>query len=215
MKRQPVWFLETIVEGDSRDVARAEREGGAGGAKRPSRYVLLMGSRRFSLNAIAVVVVVMAVDQVAKALVRRDIAPGESVDVIGGALHFVNARNSGIAGGRLADAGTGTVIAISAVALGAMLLFVRSIGPRRHLWLPVGLILGGGLGNLLDRARSGAVTDFIVWGHSGPANLADQAITLGIIGMLLVAWRSSSSEARNGEPAAPARSRAPDPTEPS
>jgi signal peptidase II len=154
-----------------------------------------MRRRGFTLSVLAVVAVVIAADQLAKALVRRDIAPGEQVDVIGGLLHFVNARNSGIAGGRLADAGTGAIIAISAVALAAMLLFVRSLGPRRYLWLPVGLILGGGLGNLFDRVRAGAVTDFIVWGHSGPANLADQAITLGIVAMLVLAFRTPKQPA--------------------
>ena len=54
------------------------------------------------------------------------------------------------------------------------------------LWLPVGLILGGALGNLADRARDGAVIDFIdpiAW----PAfNLADAAIVVGVLGLLYV-----------------------------
>ena len=54
------------------------------------------------------------------------------------------------------------------------------------LWLPVGLILGGALGNLADRAREGAVIDFIdpiAW----PAfNMADVAIVVGVLGLLYV-----------------------------
>jgi signal peptidase II len=153
-----------------------------------------MSRARTVRAAVAVAVLVIVVDQVAKAIVRAEIAPGETVWVIGGFLHLVRARNSGIAGGHLADAGAGVIVAISAVALSGLVLVARSLGPRRWLWLPLGLIVGGGLGNLLDRVRSGAVTDFIVFGNGGPANLADQAITAGIIGLLLVAWRSDRTD---------------------
>jgi signal peptidase II len=165
-----------------------------------------MSTRRARMAgaAIAVAALVIVVDQVAKAIVRHEIAPGESVGVIGGFLHLVLARNSGIAGGHFADAGAGAIIAISVVALTGLVFVARSLGPRRWLWLPVGLIVGGGLGNLLDRVRVGYVTDFIVFGHGGPANLADQAITVGIVALLLVAWlsddpRRAASEAGAGE----------------
>jgi signal peptidase II len=62
-----------------------------------------------------------------------------------------------------------------------------------YLWLPVGMLLGGALGNLLDRARDGAVTDFIdpVW---WPAfNVADACIVLGVLGLL---WVIEGSTAR-------------------
>lgn len=166
-----------------------------------------MPRARFARATIAVVVAVILVDQVAKALVRRDIAPGSSVTVIDGVLRLVHARNSGIAGGLFAGAGTAAIIAISLAALSGLVVVARVFGPRRWLWLPLGLIVGGGLGNVIDRIRSGAVTDFIVFGHQGPANLADQAITLGIIGLLLVAWRSDRVP-RAEEPDPPGRLRA-------
>jgi signal peptidase II len=144
--------------------------------------------------AVLVALLVILVDQVAKAIVRHEIAPGETVPVIDGFLHLVLARNSGIAGGHFADAGAGVIVAISAIALSGLVFVARSLGPRRWLWLPVGLIVGGGLGNLLDRVRVGYVTDFLVIGHGGPANLADQAIMLGIVGLLLVAWRSDRTD---------------------
>lgn len=133
-------------------------------------------------------VVVLLVDQLSKAIVVREIDPGTSVPVIDGVLRLVHTSNTGIAGGRLADADVGVIVAIAAAGLGGLMLVARSLGPRRGLWLPVGLVLGGGLGNLLDRFRSGAVTDFLVFGDSGPANLADQAILLGVVGMLIVGW---------------------------
>jgi signal peptidase II len=165
-----------------------------------------MSRARMAWAAIAVAAAVIVVDQVAKAIVRAQIAPGESVTLIEGFLHLVRARNSGIAGGHFADAGAGVIIAISAIALSGLVFVARSLGPRRWLWLPVGLIVGGGLGNLLDRVRVGYVTDFIVFGHGGPANLADQAITVGIVGLLLVAWLSDDPrrEEREAGEAGPA-----------
>ncbi len=149
-----------------------------------------MRSARF-IRALAVTTLaVIAVDQLAKALVVREIELGGSVPVIEGVFRLVHARNSGIAGGLLAGESVGVIIAVSAIALCGLTVLALSLGPRPGLWLPVGLILGGGLGNLLDRVRSGAVTDFLVFGHHGPANLADMAITLGIVGMLVVAWRT-------------------------
>jgi signal peptidase II len=151
-------------------------------------------ARRAGLVTIAVV----AIDQIAKAVVRHQITPGEDVRVIGtNTLHLVNARNSGIAGGLLAGQSTALIILVSAVALVGLLWIATRLAPRGGLaWLPVGMVLGGGLSNLLDRVTSGAVTDWIVRGHSGPMNLADQAITLGIVILLVLVWRGDRTQVR-------------------
>lgn len=140
--------------------------------------------------ALAVALVVVAVDQASKAIVRASITPGERIAVIDGVLRLVHARNSGIAGGLLAGQPIVLVTGVSLVAIAVVVLVARMLGPRRWVWLPIGLILGGALGNLLDRIRAGAVTDFLVFGRGGPANLADQAITIGVIALVIVAWRS-------------------------
>ena len=137
-----------------------------------------------ALTALAVI----AVDQISKAIVVRTIDQGETIQVVNGLLRLVHYRNPGIAGGHLAGAPTLAIVALTTASLVGLLLMVRSLGPRRLLWLPAGLLLGGGLGNLIDRVRTGAVTDFLVVRNGGPANLADQAITVGIVGLLLVAW---------------------------
>jgi signal peptidase II len=150
----------------------------------------------YARRAGLVTIVVVAIDQLAKAVVRAQIAPGEDVRVIGtNTLHLVNARNSGIAGGLLAGHSTALIVAVSAVALVGLLAVATRLAPRGGLaWLPVGMVLGGGLSNLLDRLTSGAVTDWIVRGHSGPMNLADQAITLGIVILLVLVWRGDRAE---------------------
>jgi signal peptidase II len=59
------------------------------------------------------------------------------------------------------------------------------------LWLPVGMIFGGALGNLADRERAGAVIDFIAVSVWPAFNLADACIVVGVIGLLYAIERSS------------------------
>jgi signal peptidase II len=118
-------------------------------------------------------------DQLTKQLVGRTLALDESVDIVGPfTIHHV--QNSGIAFG-LFGSRTSIVIVVTAVAVGAMLVFFARSG-RRHPVLPValGLVLGGSIANLVDRVRLGHVTDFldlVAW----PAfNLADTFIVVGV-----------------------------------
>lgn len=130
-------------------------------------------------------------DQLTKQVVGRTLDLGESVDLVGPfSIHHV--QNSGIAFG-LFGSRTSLVIGVTAVAVGAMLVFFARSG-RRHPVLPValGLVLGGSIANLVDRVRLGHVTDFldlVAW----PAfNLADTFIVVGVgilFGALVLADR--------------------------
>jgi signal peptidase II len=75
---------------------------------------------------------------------------------------------------------------VAAIALAALLIFFATHLTRPLVWLPTGLLIGGAVGNLVDRAAEGAVTDFVdvsIW----PAfNLADAAITTGVLSLLYV-----------------------------
>lgn len=110
--------------------------------------------------------------------------PGERRTVLAGILDLTNTRNKGVAFGALAGGGA-VVAALTGLALGALVVYfvIRSNTP--HLWLPVGLLLGGAIGNLADRARMGSVTDFIdprLW----PAfNVADSCV---VVGVLILLW---------------------------
>jgi signal peptidase II len=134
-------------------------------------------------RAALVVLAVVAVDQAAKALVVDSLTRGERRDV-GFGIDLVHVRNSGIAFG-LFDGGGAALTVVTLAALALLLVYFATHATRPLLWLATGLLLGGALGNLLDRARDGAVTDFIdlpLW----PAfNLADTAITAGVITLLL------------------------------
>ena len=135
-------------------------------------------------RAVAVVGLTVLADQVAKAIAIASLERGEEVNVFLG-LDVTYVRNEGVAFGALSDGGPVLVIVISAALAGLLAFFVRN-SDVPLLWLPVGLILGGALGNLADRARDGSVIDYIdpiAW----PAfNLADAAIVIGVLGLLYV-----------------------------
>ena len=134
--------------------------------------------------ALATAAVVVAVDQVTKQLVDSGIDSGHSVNVFFG-LDLTNTRNSGVAFGALE--GAGLIVAVL-IGLSLALLIGYFVANRDMplLWLPVGLLLGGALGNLIDRAREGAVIDWIdpvAW----PAfNIADACIVVGVAALLWV-----------------------------
>jgi signal peptidase II len=140
--------------------------------------------RRGWLRAIALGAAVLIVDQVSKAIVAGALAPEEHVS-IGLGFELADVRNRGIAFGLLAD-GQGLVIVVTAAALALILAYFARDPARPGVWIGVGLLLGGALGNLADRVRADEVTDFIdppLW----PAfNVADIAITVGIVAIVLV-----------------------------
>ena len=136
-------------------------------------------------RATAVVALTVLADQVTKAIAVASLDRGEHVNVFLG-LDMTYVRNEGVAFGALSGGGPLLVTAITLALVGLVAYFVANSNVPL-LWLPVGLILGGALGNLADRARDGAVVDFIdpiAW----PAfNLADAAIVVGGLGLVYVA----------------------------
>jgi len=140
-------------------------------------------ARRAWLRAAALGLLVIALDQSTKAAIEAHLVPGEHAHVLG-PLELTLAHNSGVAFG-LASGGGIALVALTLVALGFVgVLFARDPG-RPWMWVAVGLLAGGALGNLIDRVRANAVTDFIDVLSWPPFNLADVAITLGVVVLAL------------------------------
>jgi signal peptidase II len=141
-------------------------------------------SRGWAL-ALATVGAVVAVDQMTKAWVRATVAPHEKINVFFG-IDITLVKNTGVAFGALSGSGSLVFVAVLAAMVGLFAYFAAHIGDR-GLWLPVGMVFGGALGNLADRVRIDGVTDFIdpvLW----PAfNVADISIVLGVLGVLYLA----------------------------
>jgi signal peptidase II len=137
--------------------------------------------RAWTLAAVTAALYV-ALDQATKQIVVHSIAPGARTNVFFG-IDLTNVRNHGVAFGVLSGDGV-AVTALTIAAVAALLAYFAMRASRPLLWLPVGVVVGGALGNLVDRAREGAVIDFID-PHFWPAfNLADTGIVIGVLGLL-------------------------------
>jgi signal peptidase II len=152
-------------------------------------------ARAWSLAGVLCAVIVAA-DQAAKARIEADLVPGEVVDVLG-PLKLTLAHNTGVAFGLAGGAGIGLVL----VTVGALALigYLFSRKPERPwMWVAVGLLAGGALGNLVDRIRADAVTDYVDIGSWPPFNLADVAITSGVLLLVLLYLLDVEAETDDG-----------------
>ena len=145
-------------------------------------------------RAAAVAAVVLAADQLTKALVRGSMGLEQTRRLLPG-VKLVHEQNSGVAFSLLTGSEAG-VIAITLVVVSGVLVFFVRQRERRWIWLACGLIVGGALGNLLDRVRAGSVTDFVKLPDWPAFNVADTAITLGVVALFLVVGLGSGAAAR-------------------
>ncbi|HTD57879.1 MAG TPA: signal peptidase II [Solirubrobacteraceae bacterium] len=151
-----------------------------------------MGSERAGalawLRAALVTGLVVGLDQLSKVAVRNSIVPGETRGVLPG-LQLVNTRNKGVAFGFLPGRHLAVSLLVGA-ALAVLLVYFARNYRTPLIWLPTGMLLGGALGNILDRVRAGSVTDFVKLPLGWPPfNLADASITLGVLLLFYVAER--------------------------
>jgi signal peptidase II len=125
---------------------------------------------------------VFVLDRITKSLVAAEVPFGTEVSVIGHFVGITNVRNSGAAFG-LAPAGAGFfLVAAVVIAVGLVVYVARNSG---DLWTDaaLGLIMGGTLGNGYDRVVFGTVTDFVNV-HFWPVfNLADSAVSIGVVAL--------------------------------
>lgn len=144
----------------------------------------------------------VVLDQLTKWVVVQGMRLHESVPVVPGLLNLTYVRNTGAAFGILSSPSPGLrstlLLAFSMVAMGFVLwIWFREKPSSRLQVASLGMILGGALGNLVDRVRLGEVIDFLdlYWGpHHWPAfNVADSAITVGVLLFLMGLLRATRS----------------------
>ncbi len=144
-----------------------------------------VGSRAVAWGrATVVVALVVGLDQVTKRVIADGIADGATRSVVPG-VSFVHVLNPGVAFGFLAGGGA-IVFVFTFVALAVLAGYLTLRPERRWLWLPTGMLIGGALGNLIDRIANGSVTDFIKLPHWPAFNVADMSITFGVLVLLYV-----------------------------
>jgi signal peptidase II len=146
--------------------------------------------------ALAACGAVVVIDQGSKAIATSIVSRGDRVEVLP-FLHLENVRNKGVAFGLGGDI-SAVLIGVTIVLLLGLLAFFAARGRRGALvWVPAALLIGGALGNLADRVRDGAVTDFIDLPLWPTFNLADVAIVIGVFLLLLDVERSEGRRRRS------------------
>lgn len=151
----------------------------------------MTGWLKLLVPALAACGVVVAVDQGTKALATSLVARGDRVEVLP-FLAFENVRNRGVAFGIGGDISAVFIGATIVVLLGFLVFLASRSRSGWLVWVPAALLIGGALGNLADRVRDGAVTDFIHLPLWPTFNLADVAIVVGVLLLLLDVERSRS-----------------------
>lgn len=153
---------------------------------------------------------VVALDQVSKAIIARTINLYQSIPVVDGFFNLVYIRNRGIAFGLLnsADHSLGFYIQVPAVIVAVLIIgwWLHKLPDEdKHLFIGLALIIGGAIGNLIDRLRLGEVIDFLdfhIGSYAWPSfNLADSAITIGAIylAIIFLLFNPSSPDTEDGK----------------
>ncbi len=162
---------------------------GVEGVEVPSAAWHGPSARRWVLFA-ALAIGVLVLDQVTKAALTGNLAPSQSVDVLGSWLRIVYWTNSGILFGMLPQSAPAFAI-VSAAVVGLIVLYHARVGRGLVTTIALGLLLGGALGNLIDRVHYGAVVDWIDMGVGAwrfwTYNIGDAAITTAILLLMVMA----------------------------
>jgi signal peptidase II len=148
------------------------------------------------IPALAACGVVVALDQGTKALATSLVSRGDRIEVLP-FLHLENVRNQGVAFGIGGDISAVFIGATIVLLLGFLVFLAVRGGSGWLVWLPAALLIGGALGNLADRVRDGAVTDFISLPAWPTFNLADVAIVVGVLLLLFDVERSEGRRKRS------------------
>ena len=132
--------------------------------------------------SIALFIVIL--DQLTKYMIRTNLALGQSIPLIDGFFHLWFVKNTGAGFGILPNATT-SLMWISVIVIGIILWYYDKAIEQRFTLITTALILGGTIGNFIDRAVLGYVVDFLdfylVIGHYPTFNIADAAISVGAL----------------------------------
>jgi signal peptidase II len=156
---------------------------------------------RDRLTVLLIAAAVLAADQVTKALLVGWLPLHGRYDVIDGLLAINHVQNYGAAFGLFANVSGGllrwVLVVVSIAAVGLIWAYAREGWHEPKIVIAFGMILGGALGNLVDRLRLGYVVDFIDvhWGsyHWPSFNVADASITVGAVILFLAMARQSAT----------------------
>ncbi len=131
---------------------------------------------------------IIILDQLTKYLISGYILPSQSIPLIKNILHITYIQNTGAGFGILKGWNT-ILIFVSLIIIGIILFYFDRIIKEKQTHIPITLILGGAIGNLIDRIFLGYVIDFIDFRIWPAFNIADSCITIGALWLIIYFWR--------------------------
>jgi len=145
-----------------------------------------------------IALVIIGLDQLTKIIVDRNMEIGESIPIIEQVLHITSHRNMGAAFGILQGQMWLFFIVTAVVVVGIIYYMPKLIKEHRGYGIALGVLLGGTIGNFIDRLFRGEVVDFVdvyIGSYSFPIfNVADAALTLGVIFLLILMFMQDRKE---------------------
>ncbi len=138
-------------------------------------------------------IIFLTLDILSKLIISKYISINESIKIIGKFLNITNVRNTGVAWS-LFDNQTLLVLIVSIIVIIGIIIYIKKNKPNTNIEkISYSMILGGALGNLIERLIHGYVTDFIdiyIFNYNYPIfNLADTFIVIGAILLIIISWR--------------------------
>mgnify|MGYP001589980290 CR=1 FL=1 len=131
---------------------------------------------------------IIILDQLTKFLIKQKLQLSQSIPIIKNILHFTYITNTGSAFGLFKGFNLFFIL-FSIIVILAIFYFLKKIKNKETtLQFSVGLLLGGTVGNLIDRLYYGAVIDFIDFRIWPVFNIADSAVTISVIFLIILLW---------------------------
>ncbi|MBI2659558.1 signal peptidase II [Candidatus Woesearchaeota archaeon] len=146
-----------------------------------------MNKKNILIFSVAVLVVIL--DQLTKLLINQNFQLGQSIPIIKNLLHLTYVTNSGSAFGLFKSLNAFFILFSIAVIIAIFFHLKKIVKSEKLLQLAVGLLLGGTLGNLMDRIFRGSVIDFIDFRIWPVFNVADSAVTISVILLAILLWK--------------------------
>lgn len=136
----------------------------------------------------SITLIIILLDQLIKYLISKYMRPSQSIPLIKNFLYLTYIKNTGAGFGILKGSNT-ILIFTSLIIIGIILFYFDRIIKEKPIHIPIALILGGAIGNLIDRLFLGYVIDFIDFRVWPTFNLADSCITIGALWLVVYFWK--------------------------
>ncbi len=158
----------------------------------PRKYRWTLSLER-NLSLIIITLAIVAVDRITKFYVEEYLDLGERVPVLGNFFVITRVNNSGAAFGLLQ--GFNIVFVLAAlIVMGLLIYFYRDIIQDTLLTIASSLVLGGTIGNMLDRLYFGYVVDYLDFAYWPTFNISDMFLTVGVALLAFYLWKTSHVE---------------------